>query len=201
MEKINKRKKSLKTGRLRVGSITQRLLLEIGEKLREGADILDLVVTPLPDFLKKAYFRPPYTSFEPQKIRNAFGELKRRGYVKEEIVGKNRRIIFTSKGKVELSRSKILQKKKQKWDNKWRAVIFDIAESKRRDRDLIRRELKWLDFKELQKSVWIFPFDAEKELKDLIEFLRINTEGDIRFLTVEKISIDEDLKKHFKLHL
>jgi DNA-binding transcriptional regulator PaaX len=54
-----------------------------------------------------------------------------------------------------------------------------------------------LGFKELQKSAWIFPYDIKKDIEELMEIAKYNTQGDIRFLTVEKIEEDDDLKKWF----
>ena len=107
---------------------------------------------------------------------------------------------MTPKGRIEIIKI-ILWKKleNKKWDGKWRVIIFDIPEMSRRDRDFLRRELKWIGFIELQKSVWIFPFDMEKELMALLKLWKLKFKGDIRFLIVEKITEEEKLKKHFNL--
>jgi len=68
----------------------------------------------------------------------------------------------------------------------------------RRDRDFLRRELLWMGFKELQKSVWIYPYEIEKELKALLEFWKADFAGDIRFLTIENMD-DKDLREYFNL--
>ena len=194
-------KKIKRTRRLKIGSMSQKLLLRIGEMMEGGLDVLDLMLTPFPDFYKKAYYgsswRIDHSSLK--RVQISYRELQKREYIREEIQNKNKRIIITSRGKVEILRSKIFQKKKEKWDGKWRIVIFDISEKQRRGRNLIRRELRWLGFKELQKSVWIFPYDIELELKDLIDILTKELKGDIRFLTVEKMNYDQDFKIFFKL--
>lgn len=64
---------------------------------------------------------------------------------------------------------------KQKWDRKWRIVIFDIAEVSRRIRDLLRLKLKELGFGMLQESVWITPHDI---ILDFREFLKEKGLGD-----------------------
>ena len=194
-------KKIKRTRRLKIGSMSQKLLLRIGEMMEGGLDVLDLMLTPFPDFYKKVYYGPSWRMDHSslKRVQISYRELQKREYIREEIKNKNKRIIITSRGKVEILRSKILQKKKEKWDGKWRIVIFDISEKQRRGRNLIRRELKWLGFKELQKSVWIFPYDVELELKDLIDVLTKELKGDIRFLTVEKMNYDQDFKKIFKL--
>lgn len=50
-------------------------------------------------------------------------------------------------------------------------VIFDIVESKKKTREWLRFQLKWWDFKMIQRSAWLgdgpLPKDFKKRLKDL----------------------------------
>jgi len=59
--------------------------------------------------------------------------------------------------------------------------------------------LKWLGFKELQKSIWIFPFDIKKELLTLLQLWESDFSGDIRILVIDEITKDENFKKHFNV--
>ncbi|MBI2196815.1 hypothetical protein HYU45_04380 [Candidatus Daviesbacteria bacterium] len=60
-----------------------------------------------------------------------------------------------------------------KWDRKWRIVVFDIPESKRQVRDVLRRRLKLWDFKPWQKSVWASKKNVTDKLRSLIKELDI----------------------------
>ena len=42
----------------------------------------------------------------------------------------------------------------EKWDGKWRLVIWDIPEKRKKVRDLLRYQLKQLGFEKVQNSVW-----------------------------------------------
>ncbi len=88
---------------------------------------------------------------------------------------------------------------KQKiWDKKWRIVIFDIPERKRRHmRDAMRQKLQATGFYQLQKSVWVHPYPCEKEIQLLCEVFGINPF--VNIITAEKIYNDDILLKHFKL--
>ncbi len=88
---------------------------------------------------------------------------------------------------------------KQKiWDKKWRIVIFDIPERKRRHmRDAMRQKLQIVGFYQLQKSVWVYPYPCEKEIQLLCEVFGINPF--VNIVTAEKIYNDDVLLKHFKL--
>ncbi len=61
----------------------------------------------------------------------------------------------------------------QKWDAKWRLVIFDIPEKRRAVRDLLRSKLKQWDFMHLQQSVWASKKDCTKVLRDFIKHVGI----------------------------
>lgn len=42
----------------------------------------------------------------------------------------------------------------EEWDGKWRLVIWDIPEKRKKVRDLLRYQLKQLGFEKIQNSVW-----------------------------------------------
>jgi len=133
---------------------------------------------------------------EEQRIRSAIKELRSMNYIK--IDKNNRKVYLLEKGALEFLRLKI-REKKPRWDGKWRVIIFDVPEERRNQRDFLRRRLKWLGFKELQKSVWIFPYDIKKEIEELLTICNFDTQGDIRFLKVDKMEDDKDLKRLFGL--
>ncbi|OGZ79238.1 MAG: CRISPR-associated endonuclease Cas2 [Candidatus Staskawiczbacteria bacterium RIFOXYD2_FULL_37_9] len=88
--------------------------------------------------------------------------------------------------------------KPETWDGKWRIVIFDIPENKRRRmRDAMRQKLQGLGFYQMQKSVWVFPYECEKEIQLLCEVFEVNPF--VNIITSEKIYNDDALRKHFKL--
>lgn len=60
-----------------------------------------------------------------------------------------------------------------KWDGKWRIVIFDIPETHRKSRVLLRSRLKLWQFEPWQKSVWATKKDVTVPLREFIKELRI----------------------------
>ena len=50
------------------------------------------------------------------------------------------------------------------WDKKWRMVIFDIPEEKKKAREALRQKLKDLGMVKLQDSIWITPYPCEDEI-------------------------------------
>jgi DNA-binding transcriptional regulator PaaX len=85
----------------------------------------------------------------------------------------------------------------EKWDGKWRVVFFDVEEERRGRRDRLRKYLQKLGMKQMQRSVWVCPFDCENQIKYLREVLEIP--HDIKMGVMEKLENDEDLKKWFGL--
>jgi len=83
------------------------------------------------------------------------------------------------------------------WDGRWRIVVFDIPEKMRRSRDVLRDKLERLGFYELQKSVFVFPYQCEDEINFIIEYF--NLRQYVRTGILEKIDNDLHLKKIFKL--
>lgn len=59
------------------------------------------------------------------------------------------------------------------WDGKWRIVVFDIPESKRVVRDILRNRLKLWGFTLWQKSVWASKKNLTNKLRSLIKDLGI----------------------------
>jgi DNA-binding transcriptional regulator PaaX len=87
--------------------------------------------------------------------------------------------------------------KPKKWDGKWRVMIFDIPEKKKRERDKIRRLFKEAGIVSLQKSVWVYPYECE----DIITLLKteLGVGKDLLYLIVDEIENDRYLRDEFGL--
>lgn len=83
------------------------------------------------------------------------------------------------------------------WDKKWRIVIFDIPEDKRKTRDSLRQHLAYLGFYKLQQSVSVYPFDCRNEIEFLVELHDIRKY--VRFIVSEYIDNELHLKRVFKI--
>ncbi|MFA6515205.1 MAG: CRISPR-associated endonuclease Cas2 [Candidatus Paceibacterota bacterium] len=111
------------------------------------------------------------------------------------------RIILTNKGK-SVARSFLLQDYKQfkkpiRWDGKWRLVMFDIPENKRKLRNIIRFHLKKIGFLQVQGSVWVYPYPCE-EIITIIK-TNFNFDDEIIYITANSFEKDFRFKKIFKL--
>lgn len=66
-------------------------------------------------------------------------------------------------------------KKPNKWDKKWRIVLFDIPEKRKEARNAFRETLRRIGFYEFQKSVFVCPYECKDELDYIIEFFNIRS--------------------------
>ena len=89
--------------------------------------------------------------------------------------------------------------KEIEWNGFWLAIAFDIPEKKRRARELLRRELRTMHFVEAQKSIWVTPYDVEKELLVLLKLWQKDLGGNIMVFKIDKITDYTNLKKHFEI--
>ena len=110
-------------------------------------------------------------------------------------------IVLTKEGKKKALKFQIDEikiKKPEKWDGKWRVVIFDIPEKNKKAREALRNKLKELGFKELQKSVLVLPYECEDEIDFIAEVFEIR--GFVRFMRVNSFTNDEQFKLKFGLY-
>lgn len=84
-----------------------------------------------------------------------------------------------------------------RWDGLWRIVLFDIPETKKSLRDVFRRHLQKIGFREFQKSVFVFPHDCEREILSLVRLY--DAEEYFQFILAKKVSNERKLKKLFSL--
>lgn len=87
--------------------------------------------------------------------------------------------------------------KPRQWDRKWRIIIFDIPEEDKKIRETLRFHLRHLGFKELQKSVFIYPYPCDKEVDFIIEFFGIRRH--VRKIIAESIDSELHYKQKFGL--
>ena len=136
-----------------------------------------------------------------KQINDAIGNLKRQKFIKiiNEKNGKFK-IKLTNKGKkriLKLSLEGVSIQRPKIWDKKWRVVIFDVPNEFNAAREALRRKMKELGFKQLQKSVWICPYDCEDEILFIAETFSV--EEYVEIITAEKLLHEKVVKKQFKL--
>lgn len=110
------------------------------------------------------------------------------------------RVVLSEKGKkraLEYNFEKMKIKIPDKWDGKWRIVFFDIPEKFRAARNALRDKLKELGFREVQKSVFAFPYSCRDEIDFVVEFF--NVRAFVRYAEMIHPTNEAELKLKFGL--
>src|SRR6185503_17602918 len=87
--------------------------------------------------------------------------------------------------KVSAQGEEFIHRKNPEKDGIWKLIIFDIPESKRKVRNILRQRLVSLGFKKWQNSIWVTPYalapQIEAELQELAKrfFIRLIKTTDI----------------------
>lgn len=142
------------------------------------------------------------TGYNKKRISDAIGNLKRQKLV--EIIKDddgNVSVILSNKGKKrikEFSIDTVFIKKPKKWDGKWRILMFDIPTEPKiynQAREALRNKIKELGFYQMQKSVWVYPYECEDEILFIAEAFHVTKF--IEIITAEKMLHESILKRKF----
>lgn len=134
-------------------------------------------------------------------VRSAFYRLRKIGCVSTTKKSNQIYISLTEEGRKRagwLQIDHLVIKKPKKWDRYWRILIFDIAHKKRGTREALRGFLKRLNFYQLQKSVWMHPYDCRDEIGLLRSFFNLSEE-EMRIILAKNIGNDRAVKRFFKI--
>lgn len=139
----------------------------------------------------KKYYRKKYLEQTAEK-------LNRRGLIRWVNKDGKKFAALTPEGERMLARHQLSDLKKQnskKWDGRWRLIIFDIKEFKRKIRDSLRTELSNFGLVRLQNSVWVFPHECEEFVFLLKTAFGLGRE--VLHITAHRIENDQKLRQHF----
>ncbi len=160
--------------------------------LEMGASGIDVFLNPSPYRDHSVYLfenfeskgNPKRKKEKPREtaVRQSLWRLRKLGFVEK----RESKYFLTKAGRklmqYVLSREKAIRKK---WDGKYRVVIFDIPEKKRRVRDWLRSELYLLNYKKLQKSVFVGKHPLPSDLIEEIKSAKIG--NCVNYLLLEKV--------------
>ena len=158
----------------------------------------------LPKIMPKIIRHAHYKLRRRQQRKNfyrSFYYLKKQGYIRTERKSKQIYISLTKKGKDKAGKYQIDDlkiKKPKKWDKKWRILIFDIKATHKIKREALRGKIKQLSLYQLQKSVWVHPYNFHNEMKILRKFFNL-TYKEIRLVTALDIENNAEIKAFFNL--
>lgn len=142
------------------------------------------------------------TKYNRKRYLNAVVDrLEKKGLVK--LVRNSQGVLcvrLTKRGKAELQKYELgtlTLPRPKRWDGKYRIIIFDIKEWKRKTRDELRAWLEQLGFIRLQNSVWVYPHECQETISLLKAHFQIGKE--VLYITADTIENDRWLRREFGL--
>ncbi len=115
----------------------------------------------------KFYFKKMDARTREREIKKALTYMRRQGLVSGSY---EHGLQITEKGWARAEKTSLDELQipfPKKWDKKWRLVFFDIPEKKKTSRDALTRKIKELGLRQLQKSVWIYPYPCKSEIEQV----------------------------------
>lgn len=150
-----------------VGGVTKGILVLLGA----GAVIGLALMFPGIGFLYKEINKAKWEAAKRRgTLKSTIKRLEKQQLISWSEQNGETKLTLTDKGRKRVLRYKIDELKIQKpnkWDGWWRVIVFDIPEEKKIAREVFRNKLKDLKFYQLQKSVFVCPY----ECKDEVDFL------------------------------
>lgn len=132
-----------------------------------------------------------------QRIEKSIATLVRSGEMKWIQTARGKVLQLTDKGENKLAKLLLsdVAQKRRRWDQRWRIVMYDIHESKRKKRQFLRNTLREIGFYRLQDSVWVYPHKCD----ELVVLLRTHFSlgHEVQYLEVDHIENDTVLIRHF----
>ncbi len=208
-EKDNNKKKDLKEKKhkkmesFKSRELQQLIFSAIGISLVVGSSV---VLTPnfpiVVGMIYKIIEEVKNRKVSKTKIKQSLKRLAKRQLLSIETHGGDAMVKILEKGKTEVFRYSLRElldhkKKNKKWNGKWFLVIFDVPEKERKKRDYLRRFLSTIGFFQYQKSVYVYPYECQKE----IALVKRIVEGGkyMQYIVAEEIEDEEKIKRAFFL--
>ncbi|MFA7254165.1 MAG: hypothetical protein WC107_06475 [Patescibacteria group bacterium] len=122
--------------------------------------------------------------------------LKKAGLINSFVENKEKFIELTEKGFDKIIWNNIGNDlRTEKWDGLWRVIIFDVPEKKKATREIIREKLKEIGFMEIQKSVFVFPFECWEHISAICYYC--SAEKYIKYMIAEIIQGESEIIDKF----
>jgi DNA-binding transcriptional regulator PaaX len=175
---------------------------ELGKKILIGLAAAGFIATVcvFPGVAQIYRLFDPKCKKDEYKIRRSFESLKKQKLVRIIQKSEKEYLEITEKGKRKILQFKVDAieiKKQNRWDKKWRIVIFDIPEKKKLARDTLNYKLKELGFYPIQKSTFIYPYPCRDEIDFISNFYFVQKY--VLYIEAETISNETKIKYHFNL--
>lgn len=156
--------------------ITDELLWEMYNFFEKTGRVRDFFAAPRHRKLDVwlGLYNPIFRKYKDQKNRRAFTNLlyylKRKNYIIAKSVRGIKSCMITKEGISKAIQAGFsFEGHKHRKDKKWIMLMFDIPESHRSERNLLKSIIKNSGYKLLQQSVWVTPYDVSERTEQLLQ--------------------------------
>ncbi len=146
-------------------------------------------VSASPGISAKELFGSLKSSLDYKSFYNCLYRLLEQGFLERKDNNKGMCVWVTEAG------TKLVKRFHPEKDGVWKLVIFDIPESQKYVRVVLRAKLKALHFKKWQNSIWISPFALDEEIEE--ELNALSKKFFVRLIKTNQINRTDDLEKMF----
>ncbi|MBU1326843.1 hypothetical protein KKB64_00415 [Patescibacteria group bacterium] len=139
-----------------------------------------------------------WKQYNPSYLRSAIKRFHKQKYV--EIKGQNGEevVVLSEAGKrriLKYALDELSIEKPRQWDGRWRLIVYDVENRKKRLRDVFREALRALGFCKLQESVWLYPYPCEKQVTFLKEYYGVGNE--VLYIVATTLEDDSPYRDYF----
>ncbi|MCL5435832.1 MAG: CRISPR-associated endonuclease Cas2 [Patescibacteria group bacterium] len=171
---------------------TDTLVFKILDAIRDLGEMV-----PMPFETPYSYLRR-YSGIPRKKYLDTIRLLEKRGAVKISQKAAIKFVRLTRNGELELLLAKTIKfRRPNKWDGKWRMIMFDIPEQAHKLRDRLRWLLKKHHFMKIQQSAYISPWELNRAAVEYL--IATGLKKFTRILRIDALDDDKELQVHFKL--
>lgn len=138
-----------------------------------------------------------WNEYYPSSIHRHTMKLWRKGLVDVRESSDGYTVVITEKGRrdtLQYDLEAMTVETPTEWDGRWRMIFFDIPTT-HKARNHFREKLLYMGFFCMQKSVYVYPYPCEKQIKFLREVYEMP--HSVKYAVVESLENDEDLRRYF----
>lgn len=188
--------------RLKKGQLYWYILEIIGLTLVSGGNPLRPVIPLVVKKIIKTLKELKNLKIDENRIKKSLESLEKNEIIELEEKGDKVFVKLIDKNNSTVVKYSIkalldFKKKEKKWNGKWFLVFFDVPEIQRNKRDYLRDYLQKIGFYRYQQSVYIFPYECEKEITLIKEIVKGGKY--MKYIVAEKIEDEEKIKTFFNL--
>jgi phenylacetic acid degradation operon negative regulatory protein len=111
-----------------------------------------------------------------QAVRSVLSRMWKKGWLKRRRVGRKSYYSLTKKSQelLAVGAQRIFEPETGNWSGDWYVVAYNVPESKRQQRNKLRRQLTWMGCGAFNTAIWVSPWDVTESVAEVSRRLGID---------------------------